>query len=87
MHHLVRSSFSFFENANLFVLACPILKDQQPTALPFPAPNDRTPLDGMAYNLHNNAWDTNYILWYPFLKEDQSWRTRYLITFDGSCAS
>ncbi len=67
-------------------LACPILEGKEPTALPFPAPGDSPPLDGMAYNLHNNVWDTNYILWYPFVAGDESWRTRFLITFDGSCS-
>ncbi|CAF1185199.1 unnamed protein product, partial [Didymodactylos carnosus] len=68
-------------------IACPIVQDQQPTALPFPAPgdNDQLSLDGMAINLHNNVWETNYILWYPFANDDQSWRTRFIIKFDGSC--
>jgi hypothetical protein len=87
MHHLVSlNCLFFFGNKNLPLLACPILKNKQPTALPFPAPNNSTLLDGMAYNLHNNVWNTNYIFWYPFMKEDESWRTRYLITFDGSCS-
>lgn len=67
-------------------LACPILKDQEPTALPFPAPANATALDGMAFNLHNNVWDTNYIYWYPLVEGDESWRARFLITFDGSCS-
>ncbi|CAF4422344.1 unnamed protein product, partial [Adineta steineri] len=46
-------------------IACPILQGKEPTDLPFPAPGDSPPLDGMAYNLHNNVWDTNYIYWYP----------------------
>ncbi len=70
----------------MFILACPIVKNKEPTALPFPAPGYVTPLDGVAYNLHNNAWDTNYILWYPFVGGDESWRTRFLITFNGSCS-
>ncbi|CAF0913290.1 unnamed protein product [Didymodactylos carnosus] len=68
-------------------IACPIVQNQQPTALPFPAPgdDDQLPLDGMAINLHNNVWETNYIFWYPFEDDDQSWRARFLIKFDGSC--
>ncbi|UJR30999.1 hypothetical protein I4U23_018510 [Adineta vaga] len=67
-------------------LVCPILKGKEPTALPFPAPGDSPPLDGMAYNLHNNVWDTNYIYWYPLVAGDESWRARFLVTFDGSCS-
>ncbi|CAF1390463.1 unnamed protein product [Adineta steineri] len=67
-------------------IACPILQGKEPTALPFPAPGNSPPLDGMAYNLHNNVWDTNYIYWYPLVNGDESWRARFLITFDGSCS-
>ncbi|CAF1051516.1 unnamed protein product [Rotaria sordida] len=67
-------------------IACPILKDKEPTVLPFPAPGNSPPLDGIAYNLHNNVWDTNYIFWYPIVSGDESWRTRFLINFDGSCS-
>ncbi|CAF4317566.1 unnamed protein product, partial [Rotaria sp. Silwood2] len=67
-------------------IACPILADKEPTALPFPAPGNSPPLDGMAYNLHNNVWDTNYIYWYPLVSGDESWRARFLINFDGSCS-
>ncbi len=77
--------FIFLSKQKFVFLACPVLKNKQPTALPFPAPNNSAILQGMAYNLHNNVWDTNYIFWYPYVKGDESWRTRYLITFDGSC--
>jgi hypothetical protein len=62
-----------------------MLKDQEPTVLPFPASGDSQALDGVAYNLHNNVWDTNYILWYPFVAGDESWRARFQIKFDGLC--
>jgi hypothetical protein len=86
MHHWVSSKkilCSIFNQK--FILACPILKGEEPTVLPFPAPGDSPPLDAMAYNLHNNVWDTNYIYWFPFVKGDESWRARFLVTFDGSC--
>ncbi|CAF2141551.1 unnamed protein product [Rotaria magnacalcarata] len=67
-------------------IACPVLHGKEPTALPFPAPGSSPPLDGMAYNLHNNVWDTNYIYWYPLVSGDESWRARFLINFDGSCS-
>jgi hypothetical protein len=78
--------FFVFERNAFSFLACPILKDKEPTALPIPAPGNSPPLDGMAYNLHNNVWDTNYVLWYPLVHGDESWRTRFLVTFDGSCS-
>jgi len=39
-----------------------------PTVMPVPtAPlNGATQILGMAVNLFNNVWDTNYILWYPY---------------------
>ncbi len=89
MHHSVSSNFSilFLSNDGLiYFIACPILENKEPTALPFPAPGNSPPLDGMAYNLHNNVWDTNYIYWYPLVKGDESWRARFLVTFDGSCS-
>ncbi len=87
MHPLVSShkSLSIFFSIQYPILACPILHGKEPTALPFPAPDYSSPLDGMAYNLHNNVWDTNYIYWYPLVKGDESWRARFIVTFDGSC--
>jgi hypothetical protein len=88
MHLLVsfRKKTIVFWKKDFVLLACPILKDKEPTALPFPAPGNSPPLDGMAYNLHNNVWDTNYIYWYPLVHGDESWRARFLVTFDGSCS-
>ena len=44
-------------------------------ATPFAAP--LTPLDhviGVAFNIHNNIWNTNYPLWYPFTDEDDDFK-------------
>ena len=37
-------------------------------ASPFPTPLDRAPVmdSGVSYNIYNNIWNTNYILFYPF---------------------
>ena len=32
---------------------------------------------GMAVNLHNNLWNTNYPKWYPFLAGDESSSFRF----------
>ncbi|XP_065197324.1 uncharacterized protein LOC135828822 [Sycon ciliatum] len=40
---------------------------------PFPVPME-TPsaADGFAFNIVNNIWGTNYIMWYPYKDEDKS---------------
>ena len=47
-------------------------------ATPFAAP--LTPLDhmiGVAFNIHNNIWNTNYPLWYPFTDEDADFKATF----------
>lgn len=47
-------------------------------ATPFAAP--LTPLDhviGVAFNIHNNIWNTNYPLWYPFTIEDADFKATF----------
>ena len=64
-------------------LVCPILSTiSSPT--PFPAP--LTPiidsnLKGIAFNLHNNIWNTNYPLWYPFTISDETFKARFAVDF------
>jgi len=56
---------------------CPIPSPEgQPT--PFAAP--LTPLEqisGVAFNLHNNIWNTNYPFWYPFIDEDANLKAKF----------
>ncbi|KAJ8302872.1 hypothetical protein KUTeg_019268, partial [Tegillarca granosa] len=40
-------------------------------------------VDGMAFNLYNNLWDTNYILWYPFEQQDKDQKFRFRINFNS----
>ena len=51
-------------------LVCPVLREQSfQTPTPFPAPltpMDASKLAGIAFNIHNNVWNTNYPLWYPY---------------------
>ena len=67
-------------------LICPILSTTgSPT--PFPAP--LTPLgsnsiQGIAFNIHNNIWNTNYPLWYPFLPSDENIKLRFQLDFSIS---
>ena len=56
---------------------CPILYPEG-QATPFAAP--LTPLDhvmGVAFNIHNNIWNTNYPLWYPFVDEDSDFKAMF----------
>jgi len=64
-------------------LVCPIVSDVK-TPTPFPAPLD--PIDaskvlGVAFNLHNNVWNTNYPLWYPFTDNDKNFKARFSVSF------
>jgi len=61
---------------------CPIPSPEgQPT--PFAAP--LTPLkqiSGVAFNLHNNIWNTNYPFWYPFIDEDADLKAKFTATLE-----
>lgn len=62
-------------------LVCPILLgDNGWTPTPFPAPlkplTDTT-LIGIAFNIHNNIWNTNYPLYYPFIDEDRNFKAKF----------
>lgn len=51
----------------------PIVSPMTPT--PFPSPlNHLDDKGGMHFNLYNNIWGTNYIMWYPYLKKDENSR-------------
>jgi hypothetical protein len=42
-------------------------KERPPSPFPVPLkPISQKDISGMAFNLYNNIWDTNYILWYPY---------------------
>lgn len=66
-------------------LVCPIT-DLLHTPTPFPAP--LAPLvqhlHGVAFNLHNNIWNTNYPLYYPFTSGDENFKARFTISFSNS---
>ncbi len=54
-----------------------------PTAMPVPtaALKGVTTVTGFGINLFNNVWDTNYILWYPYLETsmDQNMLFRFSV--------
>ena len=64
-------------------LVCPIVsKVKSPTPFPAPLdPIDPSLIEGIAFNLHNNIWNTNYALWYPFVGSDKNFKARYTVNF------
>eukprot|EP01119_Soliformovum_irregulare_P006750 TRINITY_DN1917_c0_g1_i3.p1 TRINITY_DN1917_c0_g1~~TRINITY_DN1917_c0_g1_i3.p1 ORF type:complete len:528 (-),score=69.80 TRINITY_DN1917_c0_g1_i3:113-1696(-) len=50
----------------------------QPFPTPFTLANTTS---GMHFNLYNNIWGTNYIMWYPYLDEDVSSLFRFKLLF------
>jgi len=52
----------------------------------FPAPlgpfSDK--ITGMAFNIYNNIWETNYIMWYPYADNDENFRARFAIEFTST---
>jgi len=64
--------FTIYGHHTQVICPIPYPKGQ---ATPFPAP--LTPLDhviGVGFNIHNNIWNTNYPLWYPFIDEDANFK-------------
>ena len=65
-------------------LVCPITTNGH-TPTPFPAPLSpllSSELKGIAFNLHNNVWNTNWPLWYPFINEDANIKMRFSASFN-----
>jgi len=49
---------------------------------PFPTPLvTPDPENGFYFNLYNNIWGTNWIMWYPYRDEDENILYRFKITF------
>ena len=48
-----------------------------PFALPLkPIPEEVT---GMAFNIYNNIWNTNFIFYYPYNTEDRNFKARFTL--------
>jgi hypothetical protein len=52
---------------------------------PFPTPRDEPPdmAGGVSYNVLNNIWSTNYVLWYPFVEQDKDLKSRFSMRLQG----
>ena len=47
---------------------------------PFPVPMEQPNVSkGFAFNIFNNIWGTNYIMWYPYLLEEKSTKYRFML--------
>ena len=55
-----------------------------PTPYPTPLNEAFDPGAGFAANIHNNVWNTCYILFYPYLAEDSDLRQRYVLDLDAA---
>ena len=51
----------------------------------FPIPLQPIPdITGVAFKIYNNIWDTNWIMWYPFVDGDENLRARFSLEFVGA---
>ncbi|XP_055897527.1 uncharacterized protein LOC106076569 [Biomphalaria glabrata] len=56
--------------------------DRQDVPFPVPLqPFQCSSIQTMSFNIFNNIWNTNYIYWYPFNKEDADIKTKFAINF------
>jgi len=47
---------------------------------PFPTPFTQPDITkGVHFNLFNNIWGTNYIMWYPFIEQDANTKFRFIV--------
>lgn len=66
-------------SADISSLDVPVACLGEPT--PFPSPRTAPPnmTAGVHYNIHQNIWNTNYVLFYPFDPADHNIRSRFEI--------
>jgi len=60
-------------------VACPLLIGQDPRVYPAPIQPITSDVVGVAFNIYNNVWETNYILWYPYLDSDSDFKARFVV--------
>ncbi|KAL0047364.1 hypothetical protein WJX82_001496 [Trebouxia sp. C0006] len=67
-----------WEQLNIRSLDAALVSPGEP--IPFPVTRTKPDLSkGMAYNLANNIWGTNYIMWQPYEPEQSRMRFRFLL--------
>ena len=63
-------------------LMCPYTTHHPGTVFPTQLQPLRLPIQGIMYNIYNNIWDTNYVLWYPYQEDDQTFKARYHVSLE-----
>jgi hypothetical protein len=57
------------DGVTIHTIDAPVVSPMSP--IPFPSPlNSLNVEGGMHFNLYNNIWGTNYIMWYPYSEDD-----------------
>jgi len=61
-------------------VACPLVAgDDRPHVFPAPLQPLSAAITGYAFNIYNNIWDTNFIMWYPYDDVDANFRARFYV--------
>lgn len=55
--------------------------DDEVTVFPAPLKPIAEQITGMAFNLFNNVWETNWIFWYPYADGDENFKARFHVEF------
>jgi len=79
-HHSGETHLSRLRSLDVSV-ACPVVADGLPHVFPAPLQPLSGPITGFAFNIYNNIWDTNYVMWYPYHNADADFRARFFIDF------
>ena len=60
-----------------------LLTDSRPEPSPYTVPLApiKGQITGVAYNIYNNIWNTNFIFYYPYHEEDKNFRARFAIRY------
>lgn len=78
-HHASEVRLSRLRSPDVPV-ACPLVADDdRPHVFPAPLQPLSVPITGFAFNIYNNIWDTNYIMWYPYDDVDANFRARFYV--------
>ena len=60
-------------------LALVITETRPPSPFPFPLKPIQEKITGMAFNIYNNIWNTNFIYFYPYNNEDRNFKARFVM--------
>jgi hypothetical protein len=59
-----------------------VLTENRPAdVLPLPLTPMKSKPNGIAFNIYNNVWDTNFVFWYPYQPQDKHFKARFRLTF------